>query len=73
MLKPDKDGTKVENYRLKFLMNIVAKDAEILNKILASRIDQYIYISGPSGNYSRDTRLVQYSENQSVQPTILTG
>lgn len=72
MLKPDKDGTKVENYRLKFLMNIVAKDAEIL-KILASRIDQYIYISGPSGSYSRDTRLVQYSENQSVQPTILTG
>lgn len=63
MLKPDKDGTKVENYRLKSLMNIVAKDAKILNKILASRIHQYIYISGLSGNHSRDTRLIQYSKN----------
>ena len=57
--KPDKDNTKIENYRPISLMNIESK---ILNKILVKRIQQHIkkviyhdlvgFILGIQGFYS---------------------
>ena len=57
--KPDKDNTKIENYRPISLMNI---DSKILNKILVKRIQQHIkkviyhdlvgFILGIQGFYS---------------------
>ena len=49
--KPDKDATKRENYMPISLMNI---DTNILTKILAKQIQQYIK---SSGIYPRDARV----------------
>jgi aminopeptidase C len=60
--KPHKDPTKKENFRLISLMNI---DAKILNKILASQIQEHnkMMIHHDSSRlHSRDAGMVQSIE-----------
>ena len=59
--KPDKDATKKENFKSVSLMNM---DANILNKILANRIQQHIKKINIMTKWalSQGCRVCQYSQ-----------
>ena len=68
--KPDKNNTQKRKLQANILMNI---DAKILNKIIANRIQQHIkkliHHDRSSWVYSRDARILQYTEiNQCDTP-----
>ena len=64
---PDKDKTKNENYRSISLMN---KDANLLNKILANRIQQHIkkLVHHDHLGLSQGSRTHQYMQINQCDP-----
>ena len=65
--KPQKDPTKIKNFRLISLMNITAN---ILNKILANQTQEHIktIIHLDQVGFIRDAGMVQYTEIHQCNP-----